>query len=655
MKSIKKTLFVTLLLATLASNSQTYSYANSVLVTATVQTAPLKITLSWPTYTASTGYTVYRKTPLSTTWGSVLATLSGTATSYVDNTVTAATLYEYNVRRTSSTSVVIANGYLLSGIETNLAYNKGTIILLVDNFFVPTLNNEIKQLIKDYENDGWFVKTKYINRTDLVSAVKSQVISAYNLDPLTTKGLMLLGHIPVPYSGDNNPDGHPDHKGAWPADIYYGDIDGIWSDLAVSNSTATDPRNHNIIGDGKFDDDAIPSELELEVGRVDFFNLPAFSNTETQLMKKYLDKLHSFKIRNFIPIDKAVVEDNFTGYPEGFAGSGYTSFAPMFGPANTIDGDYTTALLSSSHLWSYGTGAGNYTSASGIVSTTNFATDSLKSIFTMLFGSYFGDWDSQNNLLRSALASGSILSSSWGGRPYWHYHQMAMGEDLGHCAQTTQNNNGTYFSSTLGCWCGIVSVAQMGDPSLRMHYIVPPTNLIAINNNATGSVALNWSPSSETVLGYNIYRRDTLINSWTKLNSSPIATTTYTDNTITAGGGYSYMVRATRLQTTSSGTYYNLSLGCKSTISSVVSLNDIEEKINYSIFPNPFENSFYITPNQNQSKVNITISDILGKHVYDKEVDFIQNENIQLNLTQLDAGIYFITINNKSYKIIKNK
>mgnify|MGYP000013517969 CR=1 FL=1 len=30
----------------------------------------------------------------------------------------------------------------------------------------------------------------------------------------------------MPYSGNIYPDGHTDHRGAWPADTYYGDIDG---------------------------------------------------------------------------------------------------------------------------------------------------------------------------------------------------------------------------------------------------------------------------------------------------------------------------------------------------------------------------------------------------------------------------------------------
>ena len=47
----------------------------------------------------------------------------------------------------------------------------------------------------------------------------------------------------------------------------------------------------------------------------------------------------------------------------------------------------------------------------------------------MFFGSYFGDWDSQNDFLRAALATTNYtLTSAWVGRPYWFFHHMALGK-----------------------------------------------------------------------------------------------------------------------------------------------------------------------------------------------------------------------------------
>lgn len=44
--------------------------------------------------------------------------------------------------------------------------------------------------------------------------------------------------VPVAYSGDINPDAHNDHKGAWAADIFYGDLDGRWTDTLINNTSA---------------------------------------------------------------------------------------------------------------------------------------------------------------------------------------------------------------------------------------------------------------------------------------------------------------------------------------------------------------------------------------------------------------------------------
>ncbi len=70
-----------------------------------------------------------------------------------------------------------------------------------------------------------------------------------------------------------------------------------------------------------------------------------------------------------------------------------------------------------------------------------FCNQAPKTVFTAFYGSWFGDWNTENNFLRSALASnGWILTSCWSGRPHYVFHQMGMGETIGSCIQRTQNN-----------------------------------------------------------------------------------------------------------------------------------------------------------------------------------------------------------------------
>ena len=56
------------------------------------------------------------------------------------------------------------------------------------------------------------------------------------------------------------------------------------------------------------------------------------------------------------------------------------------------------------------------------------------------------------------------------------------------------------------------------------------------------SVTLNWTASTSTVSGYNVYRSTVSGGPYTKLNSSPIATTTFVDTTVQSGQTYFYVV-----------------------------------------------------------------------------------------------------------------
>ena len=639
-----------LIISTLTINAQSYSYSNAVLSEAAINENDTSITLKWMYEAGATQYNIYRKNYGAASWGTPIATLPSTILSFVDNSVSFNQAYEYRIMRINATGE--AYGYLVSGINTQIPYNKGKMILIIDDYFLPDLQNEISELILDIEADGWFVQQQLVNRNDGVSQVKSLIQGIYNSDPVATNGLFLLGHVPVPYSGDINPDGHPDHLGAWPADVYYADMNGTWNDVSVNDASASDPRHHNVPGDGKFDESVLPSDVELEVSRVDFYNLPTFSNTETMLMQSYLGKLHAFKTRQYIPRDIALVEDNFLGMAEGFAGSAYASFSPNVGIDSIINGDYTSELLNNNYLWAYGTGGGWYSGASGIVNTSEFAANNYKSTFSMLFGSYFGDWDSADNLMRANLASGKTLSCSWSGRPYIYYHPLAMGENLGYCIQKTQNNNSTYFSSTLNTFKRWIHIAQLGDPSLRSRYISPLNNLTcSINTN--GSVDLSWSPSIETVIGYHVYRRLPNVSSWSLIDPAIISGTTYNDNSIVNGGTFIYMVRAVDTLRTASGKYFNQSLGTIGSGNSTVQTAIVSMNKYIHVYPNPTnEYALIIVPELLIGK-EYKILNLMGKEIESGTIDSLI---YKINVQHYSQGIYLIYIEGlgKIVNLVKN-
>jgi hypothetical protein len=405
-------------------------------------------------------------------------------------------------------------------------------------------------------------------RTGSVTNVKAKIVATYNQDPANTKALFILGHVPVPYSGNLNPDGHPNHQGAWPTDGFYADIDGIWTDVSVSSPTISPARTQNVPGDGKYDQSILPSGIELQTGRVDLYNLTTFTVSETQLMKNYLNKDHDYRKKIFAVQKKAVIDDNF-GYMSGeaFAASGYHNFAPLVHSSNVVAADYFTTMTGTvnSYLWSYGCGAGSFSSAGGIGNTGNFANADLQGVFTMLFGSYFGDWDSQNNFLRAPLAQGKMLTCSWSGRPHHQYHHMALGENIGYSMKVTQNYQGPlYYPNIYGITGAWIMTGLMGDPTLRNDVVAPVSDVVATKNGYNCDIS--WTASTETnVLGYNVYMKNDTNKIYVKLNPTPIAGTNYTDLCLLHPGIYKYMVRAIKLEETPSGTYYNLSEGIADT------------------------------------------------------------------------------------------
>src|SRR5207248_5325533 len=124
---------------------------------------------------------------------------------------------------------------------------------LVDNLYAADLANELQRLQQDLVGDGWTVLRHDVSRTDSASNIKRIIQSDYAGDAANVRAVFLFGHIPVVYSGNLNPDGHPDHQGAWPTDAFYGDMDGSWTDNSVNNTSAQRQANWNVPGDGKFD------------------------------------------------------------------------------------------------------------------------------------------------------------------------------------------------------------------------------------------------------------------------------------------------------------------------------------------------------------------------------------------------------------------
>lgn len=510
------------------------------------------ITISWTSNATATGYTVQRKIKTATTWGTAIATLTGLATQYVDNTAAANTYYEYKVTR--SASVGTAYGYVSSAIQLAPVEYRGKIVLVVDNTFTTPLATQLTELETDLKKDGWNVVRVDVARTATPSSIRTQIQTIYNADPTNVKSVLLFGHVPVYRSGNIAPDGHTPIP--WACDAYYGEMNGTWSTAQT----------------------VLPSDLELEIGRIDLFGLPAFGVSEQQLLSNYLTKLHQYKLAQHVAQTRMLMQDNFTYISNPLAENGYRNCGPLVGVSNltnipSYNNPNFISRMVDGWLWGYFSGGGSYNSADGIGTITNFASTQNNAIFNMSFGSYFGNWDcsstavpnwnnNTNNLLRGVIANGKALTNVWAGQPNWFFHHMGLGDPIGYSTKVSINNrtSTTTYSPQNDGWESqgytTVHLGLMGDPSLRMTYIAPPSNLTISQSGS--NLTFNWVASTQAVDGYYLYQITNGVPS--RVHPSLITGTTLT-GTFTTTPGTEYMIRAVKLVSNTSGSYNDLSLG----------------------------------------------------------------------------------------------
>ncbi len=533
-----------------------------------------------------TGQTVSRRRAGTIAWEFHTA-LAPSAVSWNDSSAAGQTLYEYRVERIHSSPLgAVAEGWVWSGAEVPAVEDRGRIILAVDATMAVPLEAELDRLARDLTGDGWEVLRTDVPRTATPAQARDAIRGWYALDPARTRAVLLVGRIPVAYSGQICPDGHWDpppqdhHRGAWPTDAYYGDMDGVWTDSSVNYTVANmdGSRNHNVPGDGKFDVSLLVGEHlpEMAVGRIDLSNLGGISGglSETELLRRYLDRLHAFRHRegNFAALgQRALVDDTKFGPEFGFpaAVSGWTSGVALFGPSNTVAGDWVPALLDQDYLVAYGFGPGEFTGAEGVGSSADFRDTRCRAVFNLLFGSFFGDWDSTDNYLRAPLAAradSSGLVSVWSGVPAWRLFPLAAGGTMvdayRHVVREVNQPDGP-FPPTDESWTNPdqCHVAIMGDPTLRSHPAKPVTGL---NGSVSGNeVTLAWSnPSGEANrLGCRIYRSMEPFGPFVRTGGQTSAGAAGFVDVPPRAGRWYYMVRSVKQETTASASYDNLSQG----------------------------------------------------------------------------------------------
>jgi probable HAF family extracellular repeat protein len=585
----------------------------AVRITPSIVSGP-KIRLDWDDPTSTGTYQVSRLEG-----GAWIVKQTSAAHFFEDSDVSSGSRYEYQVKKTES-GRPDGYGYVSTGLAATPFENRGKVVLLVDSTFAGALDLKITRLISDLRGDGYSVIRYNILRTTSPKNVRNQVDIAYKADPSNVRAVFILGHVPVAYSGNHAADGHWDtHMGAWPADVYYGYVTNStiadpWTDSTVNKSDAYDPRNNNIPGDGKFDQDYTPFSSNnpvalLPVGRVDFYNLPAFqsaspSRDEVALLSNYLDKDHNYR-QGLIPAlqKRALIADrDYDDKDPSWAPAamGLRDFTSIYGQSGVSFYDQFTTPKFSEIFSKLKTDDYQFVQVASTTGDPSYidefctnndpSTSDLKVNFLGLLASFIGDWDSTtvngvtsnpNNILRGFLASPThVLATFWSGKPLWFTHHMASGYSIGYSTAITQSNpdsTGLYKAMNLGrgffvdnlhvaTVAGMSHIALMGDPTLRLHVVRPPRD--PAKSVSGGLVTVTWAASLDDVpntgfKGYHVYRSTYTWGSWTRLTTTPTTGLSFQEPVPT--GAFTYMIRAARVEgwnnTLSLGTYTNLSQG----------------------------------------------------------------------------------------------
>ena len=510
-----------------------------------------------------------------TDWVQVAANIPAGTASWTDNNVTAGDVWEYQLKRPHGAS--FSTDYLAATVGYDQSGYRGRMILLVADNIVNNLPAKYTELKKDLTGDGWLVQELIVPRAagwdsgDTVITIRNQVQNIYNSAPAGDKPklLFILGHVPVPRSGlgGQTPDDHIQNAGARGADTYYADIDGVYTDVSSYNPGGlSSPYAVNLPGDYKWDQDNIPSELEMGFGRIDFSDIVSYLQTETFLTDQYLTRLHHYK-----QADAGFIMGTKTGFYFGYDNSNDGSYRslPAISGANNVYQN-TSALPHPQWVQQNGPFA-FYMQNRFAPQIGEWNTYGMNAAVYSSDQSYWGFGDvpegNQYSTIRSILCANSkCVMAIWTTMAINVFHQAGAGEPMGLvCKQIMDHNTGNQkiekpsspYDTPL--FWNRTQFDMYGDPSVRLMQTIPPSNLSGFVLLGGGGLTLSWTASTDNnIVGYHVYKASSEFGKYTRLTTVPVTGTHYN---VSALAGDWLMVRAIKQQATGSGLIFNPSQG----------------------------------------------------------------------------------------------
>ncbi len=608
--------------ALLSYNVPLFLSTNAAAMTLSITQSLPTVVLRWSAV-SNAYYLIERRTPPATAWQRLA---SVTPPVHTDATIAPGVEYEYRLQTDTivpeefQSSTDPAPLTMTAGVRLPPVEAPGHVALIVDR----TLTNNaayataVAALTRDLSAEGWVVARFdgprhddqiWANNPGRIAQVRNWIGAYRNAFPNQLKAVFLFGHLPIPFSGMLSPDGHSFRP--LPADSYYGDMDGVWTD-SMNWPLQLGVVAPNVPGDGIFDQELVPpnadgrAAVELAVGRVDFANMPVFaagspSRGEVDLLVQYVEKTRRYRRAEIVLPERVVYGGYFSSNAVSEAADRLGQHLERLGrrlgaavsgadPAGVVKGDFMAAGLPA--VWGVlGGFAGGYDSLHsrgevwpyhgiGIRRTSDLVLDAMEPpvAFSVVEGSWLSEWHASNHLGRGLLATRNY-GYSWSyanvTRVEWQYPAMALGRTLGEGWVKTQNDawmwpwvSLTFRSSyAVGTRVYTGSLSQggyvfnplLGDPTLRQAPSAPPG--VLTGQLAAGQMQLSWAASAVPGAAYHVYRAAGGVGGeWVRLNSVPVTGTGFSD-TAPPGGSAAYMVRALRLREVATGSVTNLSAG----------------------------------------------------------------------------------------------
>lgn len=432
---------------------------------------------------------------------------------------------------------------------------------LVENYRNDLLNEGFETQILIVEND------KGLKPQDIKERIRPYHIKGLDY-------LFIVGDIPVAYSGFQSLDGHIDHLGAWPMDYYYADFLTPYTDKMNGELTALDPRNHNIANDGKFDitDQNLlsrnlfienPSPIHTAYGRLNLDNMPIYQMQSDQtspvttldLYKDYFQRNSDYRNGKRIFQSNAVAYDAFLdrGIQYWFnihmMANSLTAFQSSYIP--NIPFMWIYKLMSEDHMFGFGFGPASYSGIDGLSNTWNNKNFPSQGIFNFVFGSYFGDWDTKDNYLRS-FNTGKGLASVASGWGTIRLHSMAYGDRIGDAVKTYNNAVYKNQSNLQDTVYPQLTAQVIGDPTLGIFQSSSP-QIILVDINESIKILRFDNPDKD---------RFVILRSKDKYTGYEWHSSTTNSSVKVIGSGYEYFLIRKVIQRRMNGlTYYTLDRG----------------------------------------------------------------------------------------------